>query len=69
MGAHRKERKVRKEFLFLSFAFFALFVVFYIAHLPGKTQGSVRSSGDRQAVKNRLINFREFRYLIHEEHC
>jgi hypothetical protein len=38
MGAHRKERKVRKEFLLLSFAFFARFAVFYIAHLFDKNQ-------------------------------
>ncbi len=38
MSVHRKERKVRKEFLLLSFAFFALFAVFYIAYLSDKTQ-------------------------------
>jgi hypothetical protein len=38
MGAHRKERKVRKEFLLISFAFFARFAVFYIVHLFDKNQ-------------------------------
>jgi hypothetical protein len=37
MSSHRKERKVRKEFLLLPFAFFALFAAFYIAYLFDKT--------------------------------